>query len=292
MCKPSQLIKLYCAVCHHYDNTLVAYAQRNSNNFCPKFSDEECMTILIWGIYNQKFDVKRCHEYIVDYYGDWFPNLPGYEAFNKRVHFLADAFKALADILLGGLGLNEAHGDFIYDSMPIVLAGSARSGRAKAASELCSKGYCAAKDMWYYGLKLHIIAQCNYKAIPTPSLMQISKASAHDRPVAGEMLEGVYNIRLFADMALINKDWQMQMSTENNVEILTPIRREKGQQSLSSADKLLSRAISSVKQAIESFNNWLIEKTNIQRASKVRSAKGLLVFLFARIACACFWFNG
>ena len=292
MTKPIQLIKLYCAVCHHYDNTLAAYAQRNSSNFRPKFTDEECMTILIWGIYNQKFDVKRCHEFIVDYYGDWFPNLPGYEAFNKRVHFLADAFKALAGVLLGELGLDEAHGDFIYDSMPIVLAGSARSSRAKVASEFCSKGYCAAKKMWYYGIKLHTIAQCNYKAMPTPTLMQISKASAHDRPIAGEMLEDVHNIRLFADMALIHQQWQAQMLKENNIEISTPIKREKGQDKLSSADKLLSRGISSVKQAIESFNNWLIEKTNIQRASKVRSATGLLVFLFARIACVCFWFNG
>jgi hypothetical protein len=237
-------------------------------------------------------DVKRCHEYIVEYYGDWFPKLPGYEAFNKRAHFLVDAFKILAGILLGELGLGEDHGDFIYDSMPVVLAGSTRSGRAKVAPELCSKGYCAAKSMWYYGLKLHTIARCNYKAMPTPALMQFSKASVHDRPVAKEMLEDVHNIRLFADMALIHKEWQAQMLAENNVEILTPIKREKGQESLSSADKLFSRAISSVKQAIESFNNWLIEKTNIQRASKVRSAKGLLVFVFARIACACFCFNG
>ena len=164
MCKPSQLIKLYCAVCHHYDNTLVALAQRNSNNFSPKFTDAECMTILIWGIYNQKFDVKRCHEYIVDYYGDWFPNLPGYEAFNKRVQFLADAFKVLASILLGELGIDEAHADFIYDSMPIMLAGSARSGRAKVAPELCSKGYCASKKMWYYGVKLHTIALSMFAA--------------------------------------------------------------------------------------------------------------------------------
>jgi len=270
----------------------VTFAQRNSNNFCPKFSDKEAIAILIWGIYNQKFDVRRCHEFIVDYYSDWFPDLPRYEAFNKRVHFLADAFKALAGVMLGGLGLDVSHADFIYDSMPIIVAGSARSGRAKVADELCDKGYCSAKDMWYYGSKLHILAQCNYKAMPTPALMQISKASEHDRPIAGVMLEDAYNIRLFADMALINKEWQARMLVENNVEILTPIKREKGQEMLCSADKFFSRTVSGVKQTIESLNNWLIEKTNIQRASKVRSARGLLVFLFARIACACFCFNG
>ena len=286
-----QLIELYCAVCHHYNNTLATYAHRTSNNFCPKFTDGECMAILIWGIANQKFDVKCCHEFIADYYHGWFPKLPKYEAFNKRILFLADAFKALASVLLGGLGLDESHADFVYDSMPIVVAGAARSGSAKVANEICAKGYCASKKMWYYGLKLHTLAQCNYKAMPTPALMSISKASEHDRPVAGELLEDIHNIRLFADMALVNKEWQARMLVENNVEILTPVKRSKGQERPCSADKLLSRAISGVKQSIESFNNWIIEKTNIQRASKVRSTTGLLVFVFARIACACLLFN-
>lgn len=246
------------------------------------------MTTLIWGIYNQKADVKRCYEFILDYYGDWFPGMPCYKVFNRRANFLADAFKVLANLLLDGLGFDFSHADFVYDSLPIVVAGSARSGRAKVAGELCSKGYCAAKDMWYYGSKLHILAQYNFKSMPTPALMQVSKASEHDRKIAEQLLEGVRNIRVFADLALLDKEWQEHMLAENNVEILTPIKRKKGQARLDSADKLLSRAISSVKQAIESLNNWLIEKTGIQRASKVRSVEGLNVFLFARIACACF----
>ena len=286
-----KLIELYCAVCYHYDTRLTAYTQRTSNNFCPKFSDEECITTLIWGIANQKFDMKRCYEFTKDYYGDWFPSLPSYQTYNKRMCFLADAFKVLAEVLLSSLGMEESHADFVYDSMPIVVAGPSRSGRAKVAPELCDKGYCASKKMWYFGVKLHTLGQCNYKAMPTPTLMMISKASEHDRPIAGQMLEDVNNIRVFADMALRNKEWQTRLLDENNVEILTPVKREKGQQNLSYADTLLSRSISSVKQAIESFNNWLIEKTNIQRASKVRSANGLCVFLFARIACACFYFN-
>jgi hypothetical protein len=99
-----QLIELYCVVCYHYDTSLAAYAQRNSNNFCPKFTDEECITILIWGIANQKFDVKRCHEFIVDYYSDWFPELPKYEGFNKRFTFCRTPSKYLRTFYLAGLG--------------------------------------------------------------------------------------------------------------------------------------------------------------------------------------------
>jgi hypothetical protein len=52
------------------------------------------------------------------------------------------------------------------------------------------------------------------------------------------------------------------------------------------ADDLFSKAVSSVRQPIEAFFNWLIEKTDIQRASKVRSTKGLLVHVFGKIAAA------
>jgi len=290
MTKDNQLIALYCAVCNYYNNALVAQAQRCSNNFLPKFTDVECITTYIWGIYNQKFEVKACYDFIKEYYGDWFPDLPSYQAYNNRICFLSDALKMFASLLLCGLGIDPTHNDFVNDSIPIVVAGGKRSGRAKTASELCNKGYCASKDMWYYGVKLHIFAQCNYKKMPTPAMMYVSKAAEHDLPVAKEMLNDVMNIRLFGDSAFADKEWKAFMFSENNVEVLTPIKRKKGQKKLSYWDGVYSTAISSVKQAIESFNNWIIEKTNIQRASKVRSSAGLFAFIFARIACAflCF----
>lgn len=286
-----QLITLYCAVCNHYNTALVTQAQRCSNNFCPKFTDEEAITTYIWGLHNQKFEVKACYEFIKDYYGDWFPDLPSYQAYNNRICFLADAFKTLASILLCNLGLNPAHSDFVGDSMPVVVAGGKRSGRAKTAGELCNKGYCASKDMWYYGVKLHTFAQCNYKAMPKPAMMTVSKASEHDLAVAKEMLDDAVNLRFFGDSAFADKEWKAYMLSKNNVEIFTPVKHKKNQKKLPFWDGIYSSAVSGVKQAVESFNNWLNEKTNIQRASKVRSAAGLTAFIFARIACALFWFN-
>jgi hypothetical protein len=144
--------------------------------------------------------------------------------------------------------------------------------------------------MWYYGIKLHTLAQCGYKSMPTPAMMSISKASEHDLPVAKEMLSDAANIRVFGDTAFIDKEWQSRMLTENNVVILTPIKRRKGQKNLPFWYRVYSAAISGVKQAIESLNNWIILKTGIQRASRVRSSAGLIAFIFARIACACFIF--
>jgi hypothetical protein len=55
---------------------------------------------------------------------------------------------------------------------------------------------------------------------------------------------------------------------------------------LDAADRLLSTAISRVHQPIESFFNWIEEKTHIQIASKVRSYEGLMVHVFGKIAAA------
>ena len=73
--------------------------------------------------------------------------------------------------------------------------------------------------------------------------------------------------------------------------MLTPIKAVKNQaecikQRDQAANDLFSTAVSRVRQPIESLFNWLIEKTDIQTASKVRSTKGLLVHVFGRIAAA------
>ena len=73
--------------------------------------------------------------------------------------------------------------------------------------------------------------------------------------------------------------------------MLTPIKAVKGmpdvtKQRIRAANDLFSTAVSKVRQPVEAIFNWLIEKTDIQRASKVRSTQGLMVHLFGRLTAA------
>lgn len=52
------------------------------------------------------------------------------------------------------------------------------------------------------------------------------------------------------------------------------------------ADDLYSAAVSSVRESIEAFFGWLINKTNIQRAQKCRSSTGLLIHTLGKLAIA------
>ena len=69
---------------------------------------------------------------------------------------------------------------------------------------------------------------------------------------------------------------------------MTSVKRQRGQEPLDIADIWLSRAVSQVRQPVESMFNWIEEKTSIEIASKVRSYQGLLVHVFGRLEAAMF----
>ena len=83
------------------------------------------------------------------------------------------------------------------------------------------------------------------------------------------------------------------MVTKNSI-MLTPIKGIKNQSDFDknfnrAHNDMYSKAVSTIRQPIESLFNWLIEKTDFQKANKVRSTKGLIVHVFGRIAAAYFY---
>jgi hypothetical protein len=202
---------------------------------------------------------------------------------------LAPAFRTLCEILISEKNIDENIHSHILDSMPIVAAKASRSGKAKSANGLCSKGYCASKDMYYYGAKLHVLGQKQHKTLPKMGLAELTEASKHDLTAAKEFLTNARNLEIFADKAYIDSSWFSELRRQN-IRVLTPVKLEKGQKFLDSADKLFSELVSKARQAIESFFNWIQEKTNIQNASKVRSDSGLISFIFARLASMAFFY--
>jgi hypothetical protein len=288
MTKDFQLIKLYCTVCHHYNTTLAAEAQRLSNNFRPKFTVEECITTYLFGIAAGKFSVRATYDFIKEYWADWFPAMPRYQNYNRRINLLAESFQTLYGLLITDSGTEIGNLTHLLDSMPVIVANSKRSSTAKVASELCDKGYCASKGMYYYGVKLHVLGQKQYQALPSARMVLVTSASENDITVAKEWLSKVKGFELYADKAYASELWAIELA-ERGVTLFTPIKLKKGQEYLDSWDKLFSSAVSRARQAIESFFSWIQAKTHIQSASCVRSASGLIAFIFARLASLAFF---
>ena len=171
---------------------------------------------------------------------------------------------------------------FLVDSMPIVTC-KWKNREGKVAKEITSKGYCSTKNMYYYGMKLHVVGHRRKKTLPFPEIIALTDASENDLTVFKRecmpYLQGktIFGDKIYNDLSYFNDDCTTTM--------LTPFKQVKGEAEIirqreKAARDLFSTAVSNVRQPIEAFFNWLNEKTEIQRASKVRATKGLLVHIF------------
>ena len=289
--KALKLIKIYSIICDRFEKDLKHTCERFSNNNKQDLTDQEIMTIYLFTVQEeQRFSIKQIHKYACEYLFDWFPKLGSYAGFSKRLNQLSEAFKSFSaslfqDFLPADCFANQS----LLDSMPIITCSGKRN--AKVAKELTDKGYCSTKSLYYHGVKLHALAFRRTGKIPFPEEIQITPASVNDLSVFKEAWSEKTNRNFFGDKIYNNLDFFTGLEQKKKSIMMTPIKGIKGQcQEIKHRDKaandLFSTAVSRVRQPIESFFNWLIQKTDIQRASKVRYAKGLLIHIFGKIAAA------
>ena len=291
-----ELIRLYYYFCKNYDSELQWYCQRFSPNASPsneKLTDEEILTIYFYcRRYENKHLKSEIYDYACRYLKSWFPDLPAYANFNTRINNLSSAINALVALQLDSLQIteNKSITDMsLIDSMPIILCSGKRQG--KVAPELSYKSYCSTKNLYYFGVKLHTVAFSRKKKLPLPEFMSVTPASENDLKAIYPILPKLVDRAIFADKAYADKTLNDRLMTDINTYIFTPIKLVKGESESvrhfkKAADDLFSTAVSTVRQPIESLFNWFIQKTDIQRASKVRATSGLMTHIFGSIATA------
>ena len=285
----NKLIKLYCAICHHcQDSRIAEKMQHRSNNKSAQFTDEELITAYLWGAQQDLLTRKSVYNFIKTYHLGDFPKLPSYQAFCRRLNRLAEAFAALAELLFEQkLAGSEPTHSYVLDSCPVMVAVGSRSNTAKTAQTLCNLTRNPTKNLWYHGVKLHVFAQLRPHRLPIPCAVQISKASFCDLWAAKQIdldCAPVTDGRLYADRAYIDADWKTYLQTERNIRLITPRKRKK--YDILVSEDTASTHVSGIRQPIEVFFNWLQAKTHIQSASHVRSAAGLLFHIFSALAFA------
>jgi hypothetical protein len=289
--KSTKLVEIFFYVSDAYEKELRFSCERFSNNNNPAFSDQEIMTIYLFCIsQEQRTKIKQIYNFADQYLRSWFPKLPSYKAFNNRINRLSEAFRLLvASLLQTHQPLDCSAQESLLDSLPVITCSGKRTG--KVATELTDKGYCSTKSMFYYGVKLHALAFRREKQLPFPEQLLITSAAENDLNVFRNAWSNIENRTFFGDKIYHDHDFFERLYETQNAIMLTPVKAVKGQsewekQHDRAANDLFSKAVSKVRQPIEGWFNWLIEKTDFQRASKVRSAKGLLVHVFGKLAAA------
>ena len=283
-----QLIQLYCDICDLYQRELWQYCERFSNNDAPEFTDEEVITIYLFGIMEKRFEIAQIHKHTHDHLSRWFPHLPSYGGYIQRLNKLNAVFPPLLNALAptwdGGSKVNLA---FVLDSMPIILARGSRRFQAKVAREVADCGYCASKKLAYYGLKLHVLGIRQPGTLPHPEYLELTSARPHDITVLDGITPYLRHGELYADKAYASEVLEALLAYQEMF-LLTPTKKAKGQEKLHMFEQLWSTSVSRVRQPIESLFSWLERKTGIQIASNVRSLNGLLVHVYGRLSAAMY----
>jgi len=289
--KDYKLVKIYDYVCEKFEAHLQFQCERFSNNKKPKLTDQEIITIYLFVMHHQGiFKMNKIHQFASEYLLSWFPDLGSYQAFNNRINRLSNVMNTFAGIILTEFSPKECSTKFsVLDSMPIVTCSGKRSG--KVAREITDKGYCSTKSMYYYGMKLHALGFCNPTKLPHPEEIIFTAASVNDLSLFKEAWSEKENRTFFGDKIYNSSDFFTNMGVKFNSEMLTPVKAVKGMSDVlkkfdRAANDLYSRAVSKVRQPIEALFAWLIEKSDIQKASKVRSTKGLNLHVYGRLVAA------
>jgi hypothetical protein len=286
----NQLIELFLLICTFYDNQPVLKHQRLSN-FKPRFTDQELLTMYVFG-HLQGFSTQRLiYNYFARHWREWFPLLPTYQAFNRRLHQLTPAFELFIESNLSATAQRQslATADRLIDSLPVMLAVGTRANRARVARQLADVGYCATKQIHYCGVKLHVLAARRKAQLPLPERLFLSRASQHDLAALREMDPNLSSCGLFGDKAYADAEMKASMQ-KRGIHLVTPYKRKRNEDE-TAVPISYNRFISSIRQPIESLFGWLIQRTDVQNASGVRSAQGLLVHCYGKLAVACLLLN-
>lgn len=146
-----QLITIYLYVCKHYRNHLWVYSQRMGNYADLRFSDEEVITLYLFGVIDKNRELKKIYGYADRHLRDWFPRLPSHTAYVQRLNKVADAFAPLLEMIQQEQTRPNRESVWLMDSFPVALARQGHRFKACVAKGLADAGYCPTKKLYYYG---------------------------------------------------------------------------------------------------------------------------------------------
>jgi hypothetical protein len=264
---------------------LPVYTERFSNNSIPFFTDAELFTCAIFAETLGFHSKKSGYDYIKRHYQNWFPLLPVYEVYSRKLNKFNDALAYIFKVICHRY-FPTIRNEAVIDTTPIVVCKQQHSAKAKVGKPFVNKGYCAAKKMYYVGVKLQVIAGLRSEKLPFPFDYEIDSASIHDLDIAKQSIREYHNLNIYSDKAYIDQDFQLDLFENNNIKLITPIKKKKGGTELTLFQKCSNYLHSSKRQTIENLFGWLEKKTTIQNANRVRSIDGLIYHVNVKMVAA------
>ena len=138
-----------------------------------------------------------------------------------------------------------------------------------------------------HGVPVPIIGRRQPSSLPIPEYISVAGTSDYNGKIFDQIWPQLHSNKLYGDKAYQRPDAE-EVRQAQNLTVLTPVKKQKGQPYLEPQDLWLSTVVSRVRQPIEVLFAWIEEKTGIECVSQVRSYKALMVHVFGKLAAALF----
>lgn len=248
------IITVYCMVCEYYQ-ALQAQAPLRRGGFAPALTDEEVITMELCGEFFKLTTDKDIFAYFRAHYRHFFPRLPDRTLFVRHAANLWQVKAAIQHRLTVGSGQAQDPVQII-DTLPLPVCGYTRSARDRCFKPEADYGYCAAKDLKYYGFKLGLRIARSGMITHCPLL----PARPHDIQFLDELLSGFVGV-VPADKGFIDHVRHTLLVERHGVLLITPPRKG---MAMPHSPHLL-RACYRLRKCVETVGSHLTERFAVAR---------------------------
>ncbi len=218
MDRDSFIIAVFLTVCNQYD-FIKQNCKIRRGGFAPALSDEEVITMEICGEYFKIECDKDIFAYFKSHYRHFFPKLSDRSSFVRQS---ANLWQVKSDVQKRLAIISGEINDPVQpiDTVPLPVCVITRAGRDRCFHGEADFGYCAAKDIHYYGFKLGLRVSrlgmiTDYSLLP---------ARPHDIQSLETLLEG-FEGTAPADKGFIDEFRQSLLLKRHRILVVTPPRK-------------------------------------------------------------------
>ena len=223
----------------------------------PRFTDSEVITLMLAQDFIPYPGENQYIGYIRANYLELFPKLITQSQYNRCARNLRLLVEEMRRYWLRELGL-LTQVDLLLDTKPIPVMGYKRSKKRSDFAGSADYGYCASRNMKYFGYKL--VSLCTLEGIPV--VYELVPANTDERLAAESVLYALRGCNVYADKGFIGKDWQEKILRHTRNRIFTAKRANQENQNPIEFDRWLN----SIRERIEGvFNELQNTGRNIER---------------------------
>jgi hypothetical protein len=178
-----------------------------------------------------------------------FPKIPTQSCYNHRAKKLETVTGFLAGYLFRKLKIHKQKIRIIdATAVPVVKYHRRFNNKAFKNKKFFGLGYCAAKKLKYYGVKLTLVV--NKEGIPIT--YHLMPANRHDSKALIKIGKELYNIWLIGDKGYVGRKRQGWLKRKRKILLITPYRRNQKQKNTKWEKRKLKN-----RKAVEWVNNQL-----------------------------------